>query len=236
MLKEVVDRGKVQKRIAVCTGSAAFSQVLQRLLVSWGFDLCRQDDPSVLLLVEEGCCEPVEGQKSIWLSRSHETDPDRIRLPISIESLWQVLEQRFHHQPRLHMRMAVDLPARLHLRGEWVDTHLNSLSDMGTRFSTDREMVKQESVSIELMVDDTARQYHGEVIFSMAAGAADTGMFQSGVVFSGQNQTTCDGLRAVLISLYLEAVREKMDRQLFEAGLVDLDLDPDVRRKLMHAD
>jgi hypothetical protein len=236
MLKEVVDKDKLQKRIAVCTGSAAFSQVLQHLLASWGFDLCRQDDPSVLLLAEEGCCEPVAGQKSIWLSRSRETVPDRIRLPIAVESLWRVLEQRFHHQPRMHMRMAVDLPARLYLRGEWVDTRLNSLSDMGARFGTEREMVKQEPVSIELNIDGRLRQYHGEVIFSMAVGAADRGLFQSGVVFSGQDQTTCDGLRAVLISRYLEAVREKMDRQLFEAGLADLDLDTDVRRKLMHAD
>ena len=232
MLKKVFDRAKLQKRIAVCTSSEALTAVLEGLVASWGFELCSQDDPSVLLLAEEGCCELVEGQKSICLSRSHEPGPDAIHLPISIESLWHILEVNFHHPQRLHLRMAIELPVRVLLRGEWFDTTLQSLSDMGARFTIDRETVKQEPVTIELLLDGEELLYHGQVIFSMAGGSASTETFQTGMVFVGQDTNFRNRLRFVLIRWYLEAVRDGMDRQLFQSGLEFLDLAPEVRRAL----
>ena len=236
MLKEAASREKLQTRIAVCTCSDAFTQVLQRLMGRWGFDVCHRDDPTVLLLAEEGCCEPVDGQETIWLSRSKGTGPERISLPVSVESLWQTLEQRFHQPPRMHLRMAVDLAARVLLRGEWIDTRLSSLSDMGGRFTTGQELVKEEQVTVELVVDEEVHQFHGQIIFSIAGGSADTDLFQSGVVFTGQDQTTCDGLRAILIRWYLELVQDGMDPQVFQSGLSFFDLATDVRRMLTHAD
>jgi hypothetical protein len=233
MLKKVFDRTKLQKKIAVCTGSDAFTKVLEGLLVNWGFEICAQGDPAVLLLAEEGCCRQVEGQKSIWMTRLSPASDDQIRLPVSVESLWQVLEPIFHHPPRLHLRIAVDISARLFLGGEWCETRLNSLSDMGVRFSTKREAVRQEPVTIDLIIDGKIHQYHGKVIFSMSTATSEDGLFQSGAVFVNQDKETCDRLRAVLIRWYLEAVRDKMDRQLFQDGLEFLDLIPEDRQGLI---
>jgi hypothetical protein len=236
MLKEVASREKLQRRIAVCTGSDAFTQVLQRLMGRWGFDVCHSDDPTVLLLAEEGCCEPVAGQAAIWLSRSKGTDPERISLPVSVESLWQTLEQRFHQPTRMHLRMAVDLAARVLLRGEWIDTRLSSLSDMGVRFTTVQELVKQEQVTVELVVDEEVHQFHGQIIFSMAGGPAAVDFFHSGVVFVRQDVATCDMLRAILIRWYLELVQDGMDPQVFQSGLALFDLAPQVQQLLSRVD
>lgn len=236
MLKEVTSREKQQKQIAVCTGSAAFTQVLQLLMTHWGFDICHHDDPTVLLLAEEGCCEPMAGQEVIWLSRSNENDPGRITLPVSVESLWQTLEQRLHRQPRMHLRMAVDLAARVFLRGEWINTRLSSLSDMGARFTTDFELVKQEELQVELVVDEEVYLCRGQIIFSMAARPAVVESFQSGVVFVGQDVKICDRLRAVLISWYLELVQDEMDQDSFQRGLAFFALAPQVQQLLIRVD
>jgi hypothetical protein len=236
MLNEIVDRDKLPKRIAVSTGSEAFTAVLESLLGVWGVELCRRDDPSALLLAEEGCCELVASQKAIWLSRSDAAGPDRIRLPVSLEALWQIIEQKFHRPTRMHLRMALDFSARVFLRGEWYDTILSSMSDMGARFTTEMETVREEKVILELIVNGEVRQHHGEIIFSMALGSLETGAFQSGVVFVGQDKETCNTLRYLLIRWCLEAVREGMDRQVFQDGLAFLDLAPEVVGALAAAD
>ncbi len=228
MLSEIVDRDKHRKRIAVCTSSEAFTAILESLLRSWGVELCRRDDPSALLLAEEGHCDLMAGQNAIWLNRSDEAGPDRIRLPVSIETLWQVLELNFHRPAREHMRIAVQLGGRVLLRGEWFATRLSSLSDMGARFNTEQEMVRGEPVTIELEIDDAVWQYHGQIIFSMAVGAVDSGTFQSGVIFAGQNKETCDVLRSLLTRWHLEAIRYGMPRALFQDGLAFFDLTPEV--------
>ena len=236
MLQETVDRNKINKLITVRTGSVAFTRVLERLLTTWGFSLSHADDRSVLLLIEEGCGGPGVDQETVWLSSSHKPGQDRLDLPVKIEPLWQALEQHFHYPPRMHMRLAVDLPARVSLRGEWHKTRLSNLSDMGARFSSDRELVKQEQVIIELTIGGVLRRYHGQVIFSMATGPTDTPVFQSGVVFHKQGDALTDDLRCYLNRQFLEAVRDEMDLPIFRAGLAFFDLAPEVRRTLLEFD
>ncbi len=230
MLQETVDRNSIKKLVVVRTGSAAFAQVLERLLLVWGFTIGQPDDRLALLLLEAGCGEPSAGQETVWLGKS---ESGQLVLPLTIESLWQVLEQHFHSPPRMHMRKAVDLSARVSLRGEWHATRLSSLSDMGARFSHDRELVKQEPVIIELSLCGTLLQYSGQVIFSMAEGPADVPIFQAGVVFNKQDNTLRDDLRCYLIRQYLETVRVGMEPQAFQAGLVFFDLAPGVRNAFL---
>ena len=236
MLQQTVDRNSIKKLVAVRTGSGAFTQVLERLLTKWGFSICHTDDRSALLLIEDGCGEPDVGRETVWLSSSHKPGRGRCDLPLKVEPLWQVLEQHFHCPPRMHMRLAVDLPARVSMRGEWHKTRLSSLSDMGTRFSSDRELVTHEQIIIELMVCGVLRRYHGQVIFSMADGSDDDPVFKSGVVFHKQDDALSDDLRCYLVREFLGAVRDGMDLQVFQVGLAFFDLAPEIRRTLLKID
>ena len=134
------------------------------------------------------------------------------------------------------MRKAVDLSARVSFRGEWHETHLSSLSDMGTRFSSDRELVKQEQVTIELTVCGVRQPYHGQVIFSMAEGPSENPLFQSGVVFHKQGNALRDDLRFYLIRQGLGEVRDGMELQVFQAGLAFFDLTPGVISAFLETD
>ena len=232
MLEETFNRNAGPHRIAVLTRNRAFTQVLERLLVNWGFVPGSAEDPSVLLLAEEGSAVPCAGQETLWMTCSNAPAKGQMILPVSVESLWQAMEQHFHKPPRMHMRMAVDLQAKVSLRGEWYDTRLSSLSDRGARFSSDRELVRQEKVSVKLQIDREACDFHGKVIFSMAARPADTVAFNSGVVFYGQDKAVCDGLRSYLVRCYLETVRSDMDLQVFLAGLEFFALAPQVQQGL----
>ena len=236
MLQATDDRSKIEKRVAVCTASEELNQLLERLLTSWGFSICSQDEPSALLLTEDGVAEPCAGQVVVCLDSSQVKERDQLGLQIRIDLLWQRLEQHFHNPPRMHMRKAVDLPARVSMRGEWHTTRLSSLSDMGTRFSSDREMVKQEPITIELAVGSVLLQYQGQIIFSMEVLSGEVQVFQSGVVFHKQGDAIRDDLRHYLIRQYLETVREGMELQDFQSGLAFFDLAPEVKHALLELD
>ena len=233
MLQETTERHMVNRLIAVQTDSEAFTQILERLLKRWSFALGRTDDQSALLLFKDGSGTPSVDQESICLSFSHGTEDGRLGLPVKVEDLWRVLEQHFHSPPRMHMRKKVDLPARVLFRGEWRETRLSSLSKLGTRFSSDCELVKQEQVIIELQLSGVLRQYHGQVIFSMAEGSGAVSPFQSGVVFHRQGDALRDDLHCYLITQYLSEVRDGMELQMFQEGLAFFDLAPEVRRTLL---
>lgn len=233
MLRSNINRDELQKRIAVCTGSASFTQLLQLLLIDWGFTICQADDPSVLLLIENGSGSLRQGQEAVWIGSSPGDGQAEVGMPIEMESLWQILEKRFHSPPRLHIRKAVDLAATVSIREERHATHLTSLSDMGTRFISDRELVKQERVDIKLSVNGKMLECHGHVIFSMPLRHEETQAFQVGVVFHAQSEEKRDILRGILIREYLEGVRAKMDRPDFCAGLAYFDLDSAVRAVLV---
>lgn len=234
MLKNSYDRSTLKKQISVCTESDAFTQVLEQLLVCWGYCLCRPAaNPDVLNVVEEGCVRPLHGENTLRLHASGENGPNRLVLPLDLELLWQALERHFHSPQRLHMRRAVNLPARALLRGAWQYTRLSSLSDMGARFLSDRELIREEPVTLDFLVDGVPRQYEGRVIFSMAEKSGEVHSFQSGVVFYGQDKTARDELRNCLIREYFQVVRAEVPRQTFQDGLAFFALVPELRDSLL---
>jgi len=132
MLVDSTSATAFNKRIAVRSGSTEFDAVLQHLLHAWGFEVCPPEANDALLLAGDNVATD-DRQQVIRLTSSHYHGRDRLSLPLQVEELWQTLEHHFHRPPRMHIRMAIDLPARVTIRGQEFTTTLSSLSDMGAR-------------------------------------------------------------------------------------------------------
>lgn len=231
MLVEDASAHSGDRRIAVNSGSADFDLFLRHLLQSWGFEVCPPESTDTLLLAGDGVASG-ERQQVIRLTSSHYHGRDRLGLPLQMETLWQTLEHHYHRPPRMHIRMTIDLPAQISVRGRSVQTTLNSLSDMGARFFYPEEMVRDERVVLQLDTDAFSRRYDGCVNFSAPLGESASRGYRIGVVFHGLKRNHRDELRQYLIQTYLESIRPQMPAEVFRAGLDSFDLSAELRRIL----
>jgi len=233
MLKHIVDRSDICKKISVQTCSDSLTELLQTLLEQWKFEICDTADAEVLLLAEEGCAVPVEGQQVLWLSRTKPEGRDRFSLPLELEHLWRVLEHRFHQPPRMHIRMNLEINASVTVGDETVSTTLTSLSDMGGRFTYHRELVRDQPLVVSLHVSEQILEINSQVIYAMPQPLATGSDIKVGIVFQRIEKDQRAMLRYFLIFRYLEEVQKRMDRSRFAAALQSLALPPYVREKLI---
>ena len=232
MLKHIVDRSDIRKKISVKTCSNSLTELLQSLLEQWKFEICDTDDSEVLLLAEEGCAVPVEGQRVLWLSRTEPEDRSRFSLPLELEHLWQILERRFHQPPRMHIRMNLEINATVTVGDETVSTTLSSLSDMGGRFTYHRELVREQQLVVSLQVAEQILKINSQVIYAMPQFSVAGSDTKVGIIFQRVEKDEREMLRHFLILRYLEEVQKRMDRSRFTAALQFLALPPYVREKL----
>lgn len=232
MLKHVVDRSVVAKKIMIATGCEALTEFLTILAGHWKFEICEIPAADVLLLAEEGCAKPIDGQMVIWLTRSKYQGTDRLSLPLEIENFWQTLELRFHRPPRKHIRMEVDMVASVSIDDETVSATLSSLSDMGCRFLYHRELVRDQQAFITLSVDGQDLRIDSRVIYAMPQPSSSK--VRVGLIFRGIEKGQRDSLRAYLIGRYLEKVKNEMVGERFLQALENFSLPEVVRQKLSH--
>jgi len=232
MLRDVSDRAVGGKKIAIATCCDAFTDFLKVLLRHWSFEICDVGRPDVLLLAEEGCAEPAEGQRAVWLSRSKYQGTDRLSLPLSVENFWQVLEHLYHNPPRMHIRLDVELVASVVVDDETVSVKLSSLSDMGCRFSYYREMVRDQHVFLSLSLDGEEMVIDSRVIYAHHLSAAVDNNVRIGLLFRGIQKDQRDKLRAYLVLQFLEKVQKEMAPETFRKALEYLDLPAMVSAKL----
>jgi len=232
MLKHASDRSPGNKKIAIATCCDAFTELLKILLISWRYEICDSARQDILLLAEEGCAEPVAGQSVVWLTRSKYQGADRLSMPLEIENLWQILEHRYHRPPRMHIRMDVDLDASVIVDQETMKVRLSSLSDMGCRFSFDRELVREQQISLALSFSGEILNIDSRVIYAHHLSAASDQNVRVGLLFRGITKDQRDTLRSCLILQYLEIVRSEMAPERFCKAIEKFNLPEFVCQKL----
>ena len=227
-----INRGN-EKKIYLCINNEGLCLFLSALLREWGFSVSPScpENPEELLLAEENCPRCSEHRKRVDLISSAYLDSDHVNLPIVLEQLWRVLEKHYHLPPRHHLRLAVDLPITMTIRGQEQSGRLSSLSPAGARLSLPRELAVGELFPIVLPLPQQTLHLAAKVIYVTTFPDSDN-RYDAGVLFeriSGEEKAL---LRDNIILTFFTNIRPHLPRWAFEVGINHFDLSPALRQQL----
>lgn len=227
-----ISRGN-EKKLHLCINNEGLSLFLAALLSEWGFNVSTTcpESPDELLLAEENCSRCSEHRKRVDLISSAYLDNDQVNLPIVIEQLWRVTEKHYHLPPRHHLRLAVDYPIAMNIRGQEQPGRLTSLSPAGGRLSLPRELAGGEIFPIVLPLPQQTLHLTAKVIYVTTFPDSDN-RYDAGVLFeriSGEEKIL---LRDNIILTFFTNIRPHLPRWAFEVGISQFDLSPALRKQL----
>jgi len=227
-----ISRGN-EKKISLCINNEGLNLFLTALLREWSFTVSPScpESPDELLLAEENCSRCAEHRKRVNLISSAYVDSAHVNLPIVLEQLWRVLEKHYHLPPRHHLRLAVDLPITMTIRGQEQSGRLSSLSPAGARLSLPRELAVGELFPIVLPLPQQTLHLAAKVIYVTTFPDSDN-RYDAGVLFeriSGEEKAL---LRDNIILTFFTNIRPHLPRWAFEVGINHFDLSPALRQQL----
>ena len=199
--------------------------LLEALLREWGYRLSADPVDQPLLIIGEGLAIPSGFRHILTLCRSHYQDRKRLEIPLMIESLYLALENHFHRTPRNHIRIPLEWPIRVWVRGDEFETRTLTVADRGMRFISPLELAREEELKVRLERADETYHLTARAVYSLVGreiGREDR--IEVGAVCTPQSKEVRESIRSWIIATYLERVRPALEPQLFAEALQHLNL------------
>lgn len=157
-------------RVAVQTLIPAVKSLLQEILKEWHF--CIEPGPAdqTVALVEQGLAAPDGVRHTLWLAPRPFDTTSQLVLPLSLTALYHALQSWFFPAPRRYLRLALDQPAQLELRGARLDGRLLSLSERGGRVAVPVLLTNGEMLELTVELGGYLLQVAAQVIYTIPAG------------------------------------------------------------------
>ncbi len=218
-------RSPMVKNVHLCINNNPLYELIKALILEWGYRLTDKPEDDPLLLISEGMEQPPGFSHTLIFSSSHYQDRHRLEVPLTIETLYLALENHFHRTPRNHIRICVDWPIRVTVRGQQIDTHIVTLADRGIRFISPFELAHAEEMEICLERDNETYNLHAKAVYSINGKEIGRGdNIEVGVVCTPQSKEVRDSIRSRIIGNYLKRVRPILGSNLFAEALHQLNL------------
>jgi hypothetical protein len=227
-----ISRGS-EKKIHLCIHNEGLRLFLTALLGEWGFSVSTAcpESPDEVLLAEEDCPHCAGHRKRVDLISSAYVDSDHVNLPIVFEQLWRALEKRYHLPPRHHLRLTVDIPITMEIRGQEQPGQLRSLSPAGARLSLPRELAIGEHIPIILPLPQQTLHLSAKIIY--VTTFPDSGnRYDAGVLFERISSGDKALLRDAIILFFFASIRPHLPPWAFAVGISHFDLSPALRDQL----
>jgi len=219
-----------QRALHLALQNEALQLFLAALLEEWAFVLTPDPTAAELVIAEAGMELPSLPGSVLWLTPLSSESADTLHLPVTIPALSAALEQVFHRPPRCHLRVPLELPARLLIRAESVSVPVLSISDAGARFELPRELAPGEKVTISLDIGDRHLLLSSTIIYSFPRTAPGGAPFYStGVIFAQLPPESQQLLSEFIVRSYLQRVRNRIPSWAFAVALLQFDLPPSLR-------
>ncbi len=213
------------KNVHLCINNNPLHELIKALILEWGYRLTDMPEDDPLLLISEGMKRPAGFRHTLIFSSSHYQDRHRLEVPLTIEALYLALENHFHRTPRNHIRISVDWPIRVTVRGQQIDTHIVTLADRGIRFISPFELAHAEEMEICIERDDETYNLHAKAVYSINGKEIGWGdNIEVGAVCTPQSKEIRDSIRSRIIGNYLNRVRPALGSNLFAEALHQLNL------------
>lgn len=221
------------KKINLCIHNEGLRLFVVALLGEWGYIVTPEcpEDPEQLLLTTGICSRCGAHRKRVDLTSSADLGSDQVKFPIVFEELWRVLEKLYHLTPRHYLRLAVDLPIVMTIRGETQSGRLNSLSPLGGRLTLPRELAVGEHIPVVLPLPRQTHYLSGKVIY-VATFPDSNNRYDAGVLFEGITAEEKALLRDAIVLAFLKKIRPQLPHWAFEVGISHFDLPPSLLRQL----
>lgn len=157
-------------RVAVQTLTPTVQSLLQTILKEW--HLCTEPGPAdqTVALVEHGLPAPAGVRHTLWLAPRPFDTASRLALPLSLTALYQALQSWFFPSPRRYLRLALDQPAQLELRGVRMAGRLLSLSERGGRIACPAPLPNGEMLQLAVHLGGYPLHVAAQVIYTIPAG------------------------------------------------------------------
>jgi len=192
------------KRVFLDLPQGPLLEMLPSLLRQWHFELADSSPASGLRLES-----PTPHQLTVHAPTGLTT---HLSFPLRVEELWRIVEAPFYPFPRAHIRLEVDSPVLIHLRGRAEETTLSSLSDRGMRFYCSQELVREELLEAEVRLGREVLSLKGTIIY--AQSRADR--WEAGAVFQPISKAERDRIRDFIVRTLLARVRSEVGEDCFQ--------------------
>lgn len=193
------------RRIAVLTRNATVTLLLRSILEGWHYPVVDAAADCDLLLIERGLSVPVDVAHRVWLTPMPLAGEDCLEVPLSLVDLYFHLERRFFPAPRRHIRISLDQPVDLNVRGVWLVGRLLSLSERGARVSCPALLPRQEPVRLDFKLGGYPLRLTGESLYDIPAGDSSGREYpQAGLLFRSVRPALRQALRRFIERSHVE--------------------------------
>lgn len=196
------------KQVAIVTRNPQFKKLLSSILAEWKFFTV--DDPATasVVFVERGMPLPAEESAVVWLTPLPLAGGNSLVTPISLSSLYHLLETQFFPTPRRHIRVAMEDLLDVRFDDVWLVGRLTSLSERGGRFVCPVEIPRGSALLLEVKLAGKPLRMAAEVLYCIPAGdSPDRPQPQIGVLFKPSTAREFPLLRGFVEKTCVECAR-----------------------------
>lgn len=201
------------KQVAIVTRNPQFNKLLGSILADWRFFAVEDVSAATVVFAERGLTVPDAGGQVVWLSSMPLSDGTFLDVPISLTSLYQLLETNFFPTPRRHLRIPLETSVDLKVEDVWSEALLVSLSDRGGRIVCSKELPKGEALTMDVKLGEKDIRLSAEVLYCIPPGdSPGRSRAQVGVAFKPKNKQETAALRRYIekVSVETACVREEI--------------------------
>ena len=193
-------------KVSVLTRNERFNRLLQAILGEWHFITDAGAASLDILLLERGLPAPGGAHRIVWLTPMPLGTEAHLEVPLSLTALYHLLEKQFFPQPRHHIRLPIDQPIDINVRGVWLVGRMMSISDRGARITCPALLPKGEQLQLDFKLENYPLRVSAEVLYDIPAGDG-----------SGREHP-----QAGLVFLQLKPALHQALRRFIERCLIDL--------------
>jgi hypothetical protein len=217
------------KQVAVVTRNRKFNRLLSSILADWKFLTVDDISAAKVVFAERGIELPAHDGQVVWLTPMPLSEKSFLTVPISLTSLYHLLESHLFPTPRRHIRVAMETTVDLRLENDWFEGCMISLSNRGGRIICTNEIPRGKLLDLEMKLSGRVFRMPAEVLYCIPAGDSPSHLQpQVGVLFKPSNDQDFELLQRFIEKTCIESACARENIQLTDPCVSWLDVPVDI--------
>lgn len=217
------------KQVAVMTRNREFNRLLSSILANWKFVTVDDLSAAKVVFAERGIELPAHDGRVVWLTPLPLSEKSFLTVPISLASLYHLLESHLFPTPRRHIRVTMETAIDLRLETDWFEGCLISLSNRGGRIICTNEIPRGKLLDLEVKLSGRVFRMPAEVLYCIPAGDSPGYLQpQIGVLFKPSNDQDFELLQRFIIKTCIDSACARENIPITDPCVSWLDVPVDI--------